>query len=212
MYDVFLIDSDFKIERPKRYYRQGLHLLHTGHLDRHSEVDEKANGKGKERLDVPHKKEVDCMSTLGSIRSHVSDVFKRSNQRRSSVEDHPAPLEPDGSDSSSDSSSASSHRATTPMLDPSTNTNPLSDPDEHYEADADGKQKKVCDTKVSKHTFYIENAQMRLKLYAKNEVSDYHCKPVCCQLICILSASNATMDRRAGEGQNYLMLCSAEQI
>ena len=25
VFDVFLIDSDFKIERPTRYYRQGLH-------------------------------------------------------------------------------------------------------------------------------------------------------------------------------------------
>ncbi|KAG2010069.1 phospholipase D, variant 2 [Coprinopsis cinerea AmutBmut pab1-1] len=28
VWDVFLLDSDFKIERPKRYYRQGLGLLH----------------------------------------------------------------------------------------------------------------------------------------------------------------------------------------
>ena len=28
MWDVFLIDQDFAIERPTRYYRQGLNLLH----------------------------------------------------------------------------------------------------------------------------------------------------------------------------------------
>ncbi|KAG8849555.1 Phospholipase D1 [Tulasnella sp. 330] len=28
--DVFLLDQDFSIERPKRYYRQGLNLLHLG--------------------------------------------------------------------------------------------------------------------------------------------------------------------------------------
>ncbi|KAG9009262.1 Phospholipase D1 [Tulasnella sp. JGI-2019a] len=28
--DVFLLDQDFSIERPKRYYRQGLNLLHIG--------------------------------------------------------------------------------------------------------------------------------------------------------------------------------------
>lgn len=31
--DVFLLDQDFSIERPKRYYRQGLSLLHLGEHD-----------------------------------------------------------------------------------------------------------------------------------------------------------------------------------
>lgn len=60
------------------------------------------------------------------------------------------------------------------MLDPSTNTDPLMAPEDHDEATreaAGDKQtnKKRRDNEVSKHTFYIENAQMRLKLIAKNE-------------------------------------------
>lgn len=31
--DVFILDADFAIERPKRVYRQGLNLLHLGHSD-----------------------------------------------------------------------------------------------------------------------------------------------------------------------------------
>lgn len=41
---------------------------------------------------------------------------------------------------------------------------------EHVNKDATGKVKEGRDDEVSKHTFYIENAQMRLKLFARNEV------------------------------------------
>lgn len=62
------------------------------------------------------------------------------------------------------------------MLDPSTNTNPLAaregeDDDEHAASDKEKKRKKKRQMDVSKHTFYIENSQMRLKLFARNEVS-----------------------------------------
>lgn len=62
------------------------------------------------------------------------------------------------------------------MLDPSTNTNPLDHPDEmsdqraHAGDDPLKKKKKKRSGDVSKHTFYIENSQMRLKLFARNEV------------------------------------------
>ena len=58
-------------------------------------------------------------------------------------------------------------RQITPMLDPSTNTNPLEAPDERSNGDKNKKKKRGD---VSKHTFYVENSQMRLKCYAKNEV------------------------------------------
>jgi phospholipase D1/2 len=62
------------------------------------------------------------------------------------------------------------------MLDPSTNTNPLELPDEMNErrtraGEDDQKKKKKRTGDVSKHTFYIENSQMRLKLFARNEAS-----------------------------------------
>lgn len=62
------------------------------------------------------------------------------------------------------------------MLDPSTNTNPLAGgngadnrDDQPWQPDTDKKRKKRA-TDVSRHTFYIENSQMRLKLFARNEV------------------------------------------
>jgi phospholipase D1/2 len=59
-----------------------------------------------------------------------------------------------------------------PMLDPSTNANCLSgDPEHPTESQPlDDKKGKKRSTDVSKHTFYIVNAQMRLKLFARNEV------------------------------------------
>ena len=64
------------------------------------------------------------------------------------------------------------------MLDPSTNTNPLLGPEDHDEYkhgehdESNGRKRKsrMNANEVSKHTFYVENSQMRLKLYAKNEV------------------------------------------
>ncbi|KIP01912.1 hypothetical protein PHLGIDRAFT_96565 [Phlebiopsis gigantea 11061_1 CR5-6] len=101
VHDVFMIDTDFKIERPKRYYRQGLNLL-----------------------------------------------------------THPeATLEEE-------------HRRITPILDPSTNTNPLLGAEsEGAEKDdaAQDKKKPKKQQDMSKHTFYIENSQTRLKLFARNE-------------------------------------------
>ena len=71
-------------------------------------------------------------------------------------------------DTASTVSTVSSHsgRGQTPILDPSTNTNPLLDPDENY--DHPHPSKKTRD-EVSKHTFYIKNGQMKLKITAKNE-------------------------------------------
>lgn len=77
--------------------------------------------------------------------------------------------------SAASSSSSSPSRPVTPMLDPSTNTNPLLGPEDHDEYKQDGNgnpssKKRTNANEVSKHTFYVENSQMRLKLYAKNEV------------------------------------------
>jgi phospholipase D1/2 len=79
-------------------------------------------------------------------------------------------------DSRSDSASAVSSapsRVPTAMLDPSTNNNPLQQGvyDEHAE-DENATQKKhpPMPNDVSKHTFYVLNSQMRLKISARNEV------------------------------------------
>jgi phospholipase D1/2 len=62
------------------------------------------------------------------------------------------------------------------MLDPSINANPLAAAGNttvqspEPERDRNDKPKKRRTTDVSKHTFYIENSQVRLKLVARNEV------------------------------------------
>lgn len=160
-----MLDSDFSIERPKRYYRQGLNLLHA----------DNANGthsshKANEKLQVHP--ESDRRSMMGSITSRVSKIFHLEGHQ------HAATINDASSDDSSDTSASIGSRAATPMLDPSTNTNALSadhpggHPDEAH-AQNDRKRKKH-NTDVSKHTFYIVNSQMRLKLFARNEV----CIPV----------------------------------
>lgn len=183
VFDVFLFDSDFKIKRPTRYYRQGLHLLMDGGDDSGKKAD-KGKGKEVDRSLLRHQGEngvdndhlapagdIDCMSNLGSIRSKISNVFKRKK-----VPDPETPSQPSASgsgpppristDETASTLSSQSERAQTPILDPSTNTNPLLDPDEHQ--DYPHPSKKSQD-EVSKHTFYIENGQMKLKINAKNE-------------------------------------------
>jgi phospholipase D1/2 len=106
------------------------------------------------------------MSLIGSIRSKVSKIFHTDDhQRAATMNDANA-----SGDGYASSSSTTSHPAPQ-MLDPSTNVNPLSGDPEHDDSRLvnDKKQKKGS-ADVSKHTFYIVNAQMRLKLFARNEV------------------------------------------
>jgi len=92
---------------------------------------------------------------------------------------------------SSPSSSIANFGAATPLLDPSTNTNPLQDDtdiwglqahqpvlgsledEKSQAAQAHEKSRTVNFRDVSKHTFYIVNSQMRLKLFAKSNVSNF---------------------------------------
>jgi phospholipase D1/2 len=85
----------------------------------------------------------------------------------------------------SPSSSTVDLRAPTPLLDPSTNTNPLQDdtdilgPQEHAPGSLEDEKRQatvahetLTSRDVSKHTFYIVNSQMRLKLVAGTNVSN----------------------------------------
>ncbi|KAF8916964.1 hypothetical protein CPB85DRAFT_1453067 [Mucidula mucida] len=167
VWDCFLLDSDFKIERPKRYYRQGLNLLHGDTASHEEEPNGHANG-------VDTFEDGERMSLIGSIKGKFSRAFRRNQSEHfPSSASNGAPALPRASSSSSSSSVSS--RAPTAMLDPSTNMNPLAAPD-HPEDPAnaeqpwaDKKKKRKNEHDVSKHTFYISNSQMRLKLYARNE-------------------------------------------
>jgi phospholipase D1/2 len=108
----------------------------------------------------------DHVSLIGSIRSKVSRLFHiDGHQRAATMND----ANTSGNEYAS-SPSMVSYRGPT-MLDPSTNINPLSGDAEHPDGSQllDKKQKDHS-ADMSKHTFYITNSQMRLKLCARNEV------------------------------------------
>ncbi|TFK73598.1 phospholipase D [Pluteus cervinus] len=153
IWDVFLLDPEFRIERPRRYYRQGLHLLHL-------------QDSGEHHADLLHvrdekHKDSDGRSIAGSVKSCMSRIFHMGSRSRGNVSN--AHADDASSTGSSDLSSYLS-RAPSPMLDPSTNLNPLSPHDGQNPGES-----QVDATDVSKHIFYIVNSQMRLKLIAKNE-------------------------------------------
>ncbi|KAI0755244.1 phospholipase D [Daedaleopsis nitida] len=188
VWDVFLIDQDFAIERPTRYYRQGLHLLHLDvhENDQKDEEEVMANGHEKAKVGYNSQPRKRVTSTVGSIKSSISKFLhvgthkgphptgRHSTSANNLTVDSRARPSRDVESSSDSSSSVSgpSARALTPMLDPSTNTNPLGDHDaehdtnEHRDA---GQHMKRNSKDVSKHVFYVVNSQTRLKLYAKNE-------------------------------------------
>jgi phospholipase D1/2 len=160
IWDVFLLDSDFVIERPKRYYRHGFHLLHS----------DTANGSmsGKSRKQLQITQADDHLSLIGTIKSKVSEIFHIDGHQRAATTND-ALESGDGRDSSSSSITS---EPPPPMLDPSTNANPLSGVPEHpgTSSTINDKGQKKRSSDVSKHTFYIVNSQMRLKLFAHNEV------------------------------------------
>jgi len=174
VWDVFLLDADFKIKRPTRYYRQGLNLLH-GDSIRGSETAMKADPTGSTLVRARDSASTERKSLLGSIRSRVSHMFhpyhgashaEPSNRTDDAGEQHVR------SDTEADSLDPDS-RPPTPLLDPSTNADPLNGAaTDSPRPQGEGCQKKKKRTagEVSKHTFYIENSQMRLKLYARTEV------------------------------------------
>lgn len=190
VWDVFLFDPDFKIERPKRYYRAGLNLLHGG-----VEIDDSISFGGiREKVQREQDEHGDNVSLIGTIKSTMSKVLhlghhhrhhrhselneKDGGERRSASMSNGRPRSSSASSSGSSSSDMPSGRRT-PVLDPSTNTDPLIEADSHdrnmndLQPPADGKEaerrKRRKNNEVSKHTFYIENSQMKLKLYARNE-------------------------------------------
>ncbi|KAI0916794.1 hypothetical protein AcW1_007851 [Taiwanofungus camphoratus] len=183
VWDVFLIDPEFKIERPTRYYRQGLNMFHQFEDNHEDEVDGKGDERGKTSLQSSRRR---VGSTIESIKSHISkalhnghhdeplDALQSANGHAPSTASHPRTSSA-FSPMSDPSSPSLSSRPVTPILDPSTNTNPLLGPEELDEqnrnmlGDAEKKKRKRRSNEVSKHTFYIENSQMRLKLSARNE-------------------------------------------
>ncbi|KAJ3513571.1 hypothetical protein NLJ89_g2876 [Agrocybe chaxingu] len=215
VWDVFLLDSDFNIERPKRYYRQGLgnllhyekvegehaqngdanadghhrhHHHHHGHHEHHEHHEHLHHAVPQIQLSAPP--ESDRRSIISSIKTRVSKIFhiEPASPRSVRGSQHGHSDDHDGMSSGTSSASIGSSlpsRAPTPMLDPSTNTNPLQhhdhaedvrqdhaslDPEKRKKNGSSSGAKKKISTDVSKHTFYIVNSQTRLKIIARNEV------------------------------------------
>ncbi len=197
VWDVFLLDADFKIERPTRYYRQGLNLLHG----------DSAGDGGIAKSDLPSlnagrsgdSTNPDGKPLLGSIRSHLSHILHpHSDPRHAGTSCAPDDRREEHVRSDTDSLDPDS-RPPTPLLDPSTNTNPLNEDTAHAphfsQEGAQCKKKQRASGDVSKHTFYIENSQMKLKLYARSEA---------CVIVCACTISYG----RYAEG--FVLNCSAK--
>ncbi|KAF8550810.1 phospholipase D [Imleria badia] len=178
--DVFLLDSDFKIVRPVRYYRKGLHLLRPEPADREFHTAERMH-----EVLIPQETEVDCVPAMDSITGRMARVLNICRKPTSNVEDveKQADNSPPGPghsrhDSASSGSSVASNLSPFPMLDPSTHVRPLqiSQPprsgeerNQQQDPESEQRKRKKRSQDVSKHTFYVENSQMRLKLFARNE-------------------------------------------
>jgi phospholipase D1/2 len=179
VWDVFMLDPDFQIERPKRYYRQGLGLL-QGERDDDSDDDNDHEGQLVRNVE----RQEHTVKVISTVRNKLAGALHIGSRRHAASEsalreiDHDArQINEDVVSLSSDSSLTSlpSNAGGNMRIDPSTNVNPL----EIADGDAGQvtipqnekeKKKQQKSTDVSKHTFYIENSQMRLKLFAKNEV------------------------------------------
>jgi phospholipase D1/2 len=174
VWDVFLLDANFKIMRPTRYYRQGLNLLHGDSFrDSLTAKPDPTNSAVRESVDSAN---AEHKSLLGSIRSRVSHML---HAHRDASYAGPSSTQ-DGeqeqhvrSDTDADSLDPDSSPPT-PLLDPSTNADPLNedetDAPRNQDEAAQRKKTRRASREVSKHTFYVENSQMRLKLFARTEV------------------------------------------
>ncbi|KAF8630837.1 hypothetical protein AX17_005196 [Amanita inopinata Kibby_2008] len=156
VWDAFLLDQDFQIERPRRVYRRGFNFLHLEH-----ETSPRTVTQQRAQTNPEHK------SLLGSMRDRVHNVFSCSQ-----AEPDAENVQPSQDDRDSSSSLDIPLDTPTPMLDPSTHTNPLVAEPDHRDDNGNNqveRDNKVTPRDVSKHTFYIMNSQMKLKLYAHNE-------------------------------------------
>ncbi|XP_006462684.1 hypothetical protein AGABI2DRAFT_186563 [Agaricus bisporus var. bisporus H97] len=185
VWDVFMFDPDFRIEQPKRYYRQGLNnILYNAPAMIEHPISSLNKHQGSE---IPTSRQQhlspqrngdrgdsDNHSLLGSVKSRISRVFhlktERSHEGMQSS-DHRAKSQREHNVDHPVDPTSMPPRSWTPMLDPSTNPNPLSVPENLQSPNADGQAvgEGKNNEEVSKHTFYIVNSQTKLKLFARNE-------------------------------------------
>lgn len=222
VWDVFLLDPDFKIERPKRYYRQGLNIFHAKRVkeevgSRVPRISSNTESNVKEEQDEFERRDNHTMKQKFDRMSKTLHRMHWPGTRRgtttspsspsASVRAGPSRRESDGTElsralSNSSTGSQSDHER---VVDPSTNMDALREPTraeqrnpEDAPEGAEGKQaaKNHANKDVSKHTFFITNSQMRLKCFAKSEVCTTRITQYVMRVLIHghIPASNATMD------------------
>ncbi|KAK2465203.1 hypothetical protein APHAL10511_002557 [Amanita phalloides] len=147
VWDVFLLDSHFEIERPKRYYRQGFNLLRpSSHVNK---VPPQPESKFWLHF-LPHR--LSKIFSCSRLPPNQPDPFQTVLGTSVSLNEFPSHLP-------------------TPMLDPSTNITPFVRGTLHPNGNGTVDEKKWNGSAadVSKHTFFIINSQVKLKLHARSE-------------------------------------------
>ncbi|KAF8349296.1 phospholipase D, partial [Amanita rubescens] len=151
IWDVFLLDPHFEIQRPKRYYRQGLNLFHQDFYRTSSHV-----------IGTPCQQK---KSLFQSLRLQLSTFFSHSRGPSNQSDPFQEVL------GTSPTLAEIPSTLPTPMLDPSTHVNPLlkKAADSVGDDRNDKNKDKGSAADFSRHTFYIINSQMELKLRARSE-------------------------------------------
>ncbi|GAB1517613.1 Phospholipase D1 [Rhizoctonia solani] len=174
IFDVFLLDADFAIERPVRYYRQGLSFLH-GALDNDDDAAERKHSHTRE-IEPEQSKSGAIKRTFQSIGHTTGRTSGVSGPRNSSQSGAGASKGHSRRRSSTGTRPQDNHIPApdvTDMISSSESSSDEEDPTIAANQGVDNSKKKKKNkanlADVSQHTFYIQNSQNRLKLVAKNE-------------------------------------------
>lgn len=154
VHDVFLVDGVFEIERPKRLYKQTMHLAHEFGSNKDKVVEDKGekDEKGKEEDGEEQTAMTAKGETVGRGTKAGKSVAEKQKEHRKWASD------PTGNSKGKDTTAI------------------LTDGQFHDLDDNEGdsgvarrKPKNDPNANVSSHTFYIKNAERRLKVVARNE-------------------------------------------
>jgi phospholipase D1/2 len=200
IWDCWLIDGDFRIERPKRYYRligaSGVNFEKGKNSSEKAVLAESSLGS-KGHHSANGTLNSGFSGTMHSIKRGAGKLFhlrhfhenNGDDHHHRRVNDHSTETNRVGNDhssrthsgstiSSSSSTESGSSRPPTPLLDPSTNVDQLRDPNpgelEKATRDNDTKTsgtKKKKHQDASRHTFYLVNSQSRLRCTASTEAT-----------------------------------------
>jgi len=165
IHDVFLIDGDFAIERPKRLYKQTLHLAQ--HL-KNGDDSEDSNDDDDQEDEEGEDSDADETAVDGSDTRRHSASKEKGKGKFSTINAKSAKANASSKETSkhrrTQSEGQSQGQDQTALL-----TDGAFKHDSLDRAAAEKKKKARDGRNTSSHTFYIKNAERRLKLVAKNE-------------------------------------------